>query len=346
MPADGIIVHLNPSALPWDPSRVTVRGMLATTYRPVPLDRLTDGGVSFAHRMDGKRLATYLDAGLRASAVILGCNVFAELPAELVERFCRHNALIATEAPPRTLFSDLLSASTSLFHDLLDPPRLAGAPHGVRLGPEAFVADDAVIGEGTIIGAGAIVGSRAVLGRSCVVGERAMIFDGVRLGVSVRVGPCAIVGSRVNSYEAKQDGSGWHDRPQVGSLVVGDDVRIGAHAVINGGTLSDTMIGPRCRIGDRVIVGHNVRIDAGVAVTAGAVICGSTLIGEKAWIGPGAVIKNKIRVGAGAVVAAGSVIVEDVAPEARVYPVPALEGHELLNLKRLLRSHKMRKSAR
>ena len=43
MSADGIIVHLNPSALPWDPSRVTVRGMLATTYRPVPLDRLTDG---------------------------------------------------------------------------------------------------------------------------------------------------------------------------------------------------------------------------------------------------------------------------------------------------------------
>lgn len=337
-----VTLTLDPAAPPWDTTRVQVHGVLGTTYRPVPSDRLCDGGLAFVQSNDPTAARAVLAASVRDAALILRAGVLAQLDEAAVAAFVAANALIVTADSPRALFSTLLRAAVALDHNLLRGPGLTKDEDGRRLAPGAVIAPTAQLGPGCVVGTGAIIGDGATLGSECVIGERALVFDGVRLGARVTAGPGALLGTRVNAFEADEDGAGWQDVPQLGSLVVGDDVRIGAYAVINGGTLGDTVLGAHGRIGDRVVIAHNCRLGEGVAVLTGAIVCGSVEIGTRAWIGPGSVVKNKVKIGAGAVIGTGCAVVIDVEPGARLIPPPPLTQEELLRFRRLLLTERRR----
>lgn len=219
------------------------------------------------------------------------------------------------------------------------PPAVPG------IAATATVDPTATVGEGSRIEAGAYVGAGAEIGRNCRIGPNAVIGDGVVLGDDCIVGANAaashaIIGRKVNIYPGAcigQDGFGFamgpagHLKvPQLGRVVIGDDVEIGANATIDRGAGPDTVIGAGCRIDNLVQIGHNVQLGRGCVVVAQVGVSGSTRIDDFVAIGGQAGITGHLRIGAGARIAAQSGVMRDVAAGTTVGGTPAVAMTEWL----------------
>ncbi|MEA2748782.1 MAG: hypothetical protein QOI41_2925, partial [Myxococcales bacterium] len=123
-----------------------------------------------------------------------------------------------------------------------------------------------------------------------------------------------------------------------GTVVIEDDVDIGAHTNVQRGTLNETRIGQGTKIDSFVHVGHNSRVGCHVVITAQAMLGGSVTIGDYAWIGPAAVIRDGgVTIGAHALVGMGAVVAKDVAPHETVLGVPARPLAEFMQLQEQLK---------
>ena len=132
-----------------------------------------------------------------------------------------------------------------------------------------------------------------------------------RLGRGVLLGPHCTIGCSGMGYERAPDGR-WVRFPQLGGVVVEDDVHIAAHATVQRGALGDTLLRRGVRIGPHANISHNVEIDEDVLVAGHAQVGGGARIGRGAIIWQGAVIANGVMLGAGAVVGMGSAVLQDV----------------------------------
>ncbi len=214
------------------------------------------------------------------------------------------------------------------------PPPLVPGIH-----PSATVADDAKIGEGSRIEAGAVVGAGAEIGRRCLIAANAVIGPGVVLGDDCAIGPAAslshcLVGARTivhGGVRVGQDGFGFamgpegHLKvPQLGRVLIGDDVEIGANTTIDRGAGPDTVIGDGTKIDNLVQIAHNVRIGRGCIIVAQVGISGSTRLGDFVALGGQAGLTGHITLGAGARVAAQAGVMRDVEPGTTVGGSPAM----------------------
>lgn len=223
---------------------------------------------------------------------------------------------------------------------LIYPASLApiGLTGETGVSPRAFVHDDATIGEDCTVEAGAVVGAGAVLGRGARVLANAAVGPSVRLGADTTIAAHATVvhaelGERVvvhSGVRIGQDGFGYamgregHLKvPQIGRVVIGDDVEIGANTAIDRGTTRDTVIGTGTKIDNLVQIGHNCRIGRHCVIVANVGISGSTTLDDFAVIGGGAGLAGHLRVGAGARIAGMSGVVEDVPAGASYAGMPA-----------------------
>ena len=212
---------------------------------------------------------------------------------------CRVPALIAED--PYAAYARV----AKLFEQRVRPPQgihpKAVVDDDAEVDPGASVAAGAVIGAGTVIGPGVVVGAGAVVGRGCrvgmdsEVGANATLGDGVTMGARVIVHPGAVLGSR--GFGLARDGEGWIDVPQLGSVVVGDDVEIGANTTVDRGALEDTVIEEGVKLDNQIQVGHNVRIGAHTAIAGCTGIAGSTTIGRRCMIGGHVGINGHISIG-------------------------------------------------
>ena len=174
-------------------------------------------------------------------------------------------------------------------------------PHGSTIDPSATVSATASVGEGTAIGPGAVLEDGVRIGRSCSIGARAVIEAGVQIGDRVRVQAGAVLGSLGFGYARRKNGS-YLLFPQQGTLVIEDDVEIGANTTIDRGALGETRIGEGTKIDNLVHIGHNCRIGRNVIIAAqtgisgssmvedGAILGGQVGIGERALVGPGVIL--------------------------------------------------------
>ncbi|OAN43957.1 UDP-3-O-(3-hydroxymyristoyl)glucosamine N-acyltransferase [Paramagnetospirillum marisnigri] len=203
----------------------------------------------------------------------------------------------------------------------------------------AKVAPSCRVEPGAVIGAGAEIGERSHVGPNVVIGRGVIIGEDCILGANATVSH-AVIGHKVNIYPGArigQDGFGFamgaegHLKvPQLGRVVIGNGVEIGANTTIDRGAGPDTVIGDGCMIDNLVQIGHNVQLGRGCVIVAQVGISGSTRMGDFAAAGGQAGITGHLRIGAGARIAAQAGVMRDVGPGETVGGAPAVPMTEWL----------------
>jgi UDP-3-O-[3-hydroxymyristoyl] glucosamine N-acyltransferase len=168
-----------------------------------------------------------------------------------------------------------------------------------------------------------------VIGEGCVIGAGAIILPRVRLGARVRVGEGAVVGAAGFGFAAGENGKMRHI-PQLGGVIVEDDVHIGALCTIASGTIGPTVIGRGVKLDAQVHVGHNCEIGEGTIIAAQTGLAGSVVVGRGVMMGGQVGVADHLHIGEGARIAAKSGVIGDVAPGATVAGYPAVERHRWL----------------
>jgi UDP-3-O-[3-hydroxymyristoyl] glucosamine N-acyltransferase len=235
---------------------------------------------------------------------------------------------------------------------------MPGAVAGIH--PSAVVDKDASVDPTAEIGPLAVVGARAVIGAGCQIGPGAVIGAGVVLGADCRVGANAsvshaLVGARVYIYPGARvgqegfgfaiTGAGFVTVPQLGRVILEDDVEIGANSCVDRGASHDTVVGRGTRIDNLVQIGHNVRLGAACVIASQAGLSGSCVIGDQVQIGGQAGFAGHITVGSRAKVGGKAGVMSDVAPGADVVGSPALPVREFFRNMAVLRQMGRRKAA-
>jgi UDP-3-O-[3-hydroxymyristoyl] glucosamine N-acyltransferase len=149
----------------------------------------------------------------------------------------------------------------------------------------SFVGAEASIGQRTWIGAGCVIGSGVVIGEDCKIYPRVTIYPGTRIGNRSTVHAGAVLGSDGFGYVHDSATGRYEKFPQIGTLVIEDDVEIGANTTIDRGALEMTRIGRGAKIDNLVHIGHNCQIGANVIIAAQAGFSGSIVIEDNVVIG-------------------------------------------------------------
>jgi UDP-3-O-[3-hydroxymyristoyl] glucosamine N-acyltransferase len=186
--------------------------------------------------------------------------------------------------------------------------------------PGAVIGREATIGSGTTVAAGAVVGYRVVLGRDCYVGPcasltHAVVGNGVIIHAGARIGQ--------DGFGFALSAGGHLKVPQIGCVVIGDDVEIGANTTIDRGTLSDTVIGDGTKIDNLVQIAHNVVIGRRCVIVAQSGIAGSAELGDGVVMGAKSGVIGHVKVGPGAQIAAMAHAKHDVPAGAKMGGTPA-----------------------
>jgi UDP-3-O-[3-hydroxymyristoyl] glucosamine N-acyltransferase len=180
----------------------------------------------------------------------------------------------------------------------------------VAIGPYATLGDGARIGRGTQIHALVSVGPGVSVGDECVIFPQVVLYDGVELGARVVIHSGAVIGSAGFGYV--WDGDQHVRMPHIGTVVIEDDVEIGANAAVDRGTTGATRIGRGTRIDNLVQVAHNAVIGKNCLLAGQVGISGSVTLGERVMLAGQAGVSDHITMGSGAVGAAGADIIRDV----------------------------------
>ncbi|MEN2987268.1 UDP-3-O-(3-hydroxymyristoyl)glucosamine N-acyltransferase [Tistrella sp. BH-R2-4] len=193
---------------------------------------------------------------------------------------------------------------------------------GVEIGPGAVVMAGAEIGDGTIIQANAVIDRGTVIGRNCVIGAGAYVGFAC-LGDRVYIYTGARIGQ--DGFGFASDPAAGHVRiPQVGRVIIGNDVEIGANSTVDRGAGPDTVLGDNCMIDNLVTLGHNVRLGRGCVVVAQVGISGSTEFGDYVVAGGQSGFAGHLKVGSGSRIAARSGVTRAIAPGSEMGGFPAI----------------------
>jgi UDP-3-O-[3-hydroxymyristoyl] glucosamine N-acyltransferase len=181
---------------------------------------------------------------------------------------------------------------------------LASTPES-DIHPSATIGN-AIIGKGTSVAAGCVLAENVSIGADCFLHPRVTIYPGVTLGDRVIVHAGAVLGADGFGYVRDPATGEYIQFPQQGTLVIEDDVEIGANTTIDRGALEETRIGKGTKIDNLVHIGHNVRVGANVVIAAQTGISGSTVIGDGAVIGGQVGMGDHATIGEGVIVGSGA----------------------------------------
>ncbi len=193
----------------------------------------------------------------------------------------------------------------------------------VSIGPAAVIESGARVGDRTRVGAGCILGRDVEIGPDCVVHASVTLYKGVKIGSATVIHSGTVIGADGFGYILS--GEGHLKKPQVGGVVIGDRVEIGANCTVDRAMLDSTVVGDGTKIDNLVHLAHNVRVGKNCVILASTTCGGSTVIGDNCIISGNCTISDNVTIGAGALVIGGSGVHEDVAPGARVMGYPAME---------------------
>jgi UDP-3-O-[3-hydroxymyristoyl] glucosamine N-acyltransferase len=179
-----------------------------------------------------------------------------------------------------------------------------------EIGPGAVIEADARIGARCRIGANTVIGRGAVIGDDCLMYANVTIYHGCRLGARVILHSGCVIGA--DGFGLAWDNDHWLKVPQIGRVIIEDDVEIGANTTIDRGALDDTLIETGVKIDNQVQIAHNCRIGAHTAIAGCVGIAGSARIGKRCRIGGGASIMGHFEIADDVTVTAGSFSAKDI----------------------------------
>ena len=168
------------------------------------------------------------------------------------------------------------------------------------IGPNAVVGEYARIGSDTRVEAGAVVGANVTIGSQCVIHPNVVLYDGVSIGDRVILHAGVCIGA--DGFGYVRDAMGYHKFPQIGTVVIEDDVELGAHTCVDRAALGRTRIGKGTKLDNMVHVGHNCDIGERVVIAAQTGISGSVTIEADAVIGGQVGFGDHTRVQSGAII--------------------------------------------
>lgn len=213
-----------------------------------------------------------------------------------------------------------------------NPPQTGIAP-SASIEPTATLGADVSIGHFAVIGAGASIGARSVIGPQTVIAEGVVIGDECVIGANVTISH-SLIGDRVTIFPGArigQDGFGFasdksgHLRiPQLGRVLIGDDVEVGANTTIDRGAGPDTVIGAGAMIDNLVQIGHNTVIGRGCVIVAQAGMAGSTRLGDFVMLGGQVGVAGHLTIAPGTKIAAKSGVMRDIPDPSVVGGIPAV----------------------
>ncbi|MBM3391475.1 MAG: UDP-3-O-(3-hydroxymyristoyl)glucosamine N-acyltransferase [Betaproteobacteria bacterium] len=172
---------------------------------------------------------------------------------------------------------------------------LSELPATVHVGALAFVDEDVLIGADASIGAGCMLGRGVRIGDDSLLYPRVTVYAGCIIGRNAILHSGAVVGADGFGMAREADGS-WTKIPQIGRVVIGDDVEIGANTTIDRGALGDTVIENGVKIDNQVQIAHNVHVGAHTAMAGCVGVAGSTRIGKRCTFGGGAVVLGHLNI--------------------------------------------------
>ncbi|GHC62062.1 UDP-3-O-(3-hydroxymyristoyl)glucosamine N-acyltransferase [Limoniibacter endophyticus] len=280
------------------------------------------GGKGSLVFIDGKKNLSML-GGPTPAAIFCTSDLVSALPQSV--------AKLVTSKPQRAF----AQVGRLLYPSAARPVAITGE---TGISSHAFVAEDAVLEEGVIVEAGAVIGKGAAIGSGTVIAPNAVIGANVQIGRDCFVGANSVVqyallGNRVivhNGAQIGQDGFGFVSGPaglervpQIGRVILQDDVEIGANSAVDRGAMSDTVIGEGTKIDNLVQIAHNVRTGRFCVIAGQSGLSGSVTLGDFVMLGGRVGIADHISIGSNAQVAASAGLMDDIPSGERWAGTPA-----------------------
>jgi UDP-3-O-[3-hydroxymyristoyl] glucosamine N-acyltransferase len=227
--------------------------------------------------------------------------------------------------------------------------------------PTAIVDETAIIGNGTRIGAGSYIGPQVKLEENVTIYPNVTILDECTIGKNTVIWSGAVVRERCHmgngciihpNATIGADGFGFRPDPQrglvkipqIGNVVLGNNVEIGANSCVDRGKFSSTVLGDGCKIDNLIQIGHNSKLGRFCIMAGQSGLAGSVTLGDGVLIGGSASITDHVTIGAGSIIGGGSGVTKDVPAGVTLLGYPAIDARDTLRqwaiLKRLVKESK------
>ncbi|PKM45123.1 MAG: UDP-3-O-(3-hydroxymyristoyl)glucosamine N-acyltransferase [Gammaproteobacteria bacterium HGW-Gammaproteobacteria-1] len=228
--------------------------------------------------------------------------------------FCPVNALVAANphlayAKVAALFAPLPDAAAGV-HPSAVVAATAHIDASASIGPHCVVGADCRIGAGAVIGPGCVLEHDVSIGAGTRLVANVSVYYGCRIGARGLIHAGAVIGS--DGFGFAHDRGAWVKVPQLGAVIIGDDVEVGANTSVDRGAVEDTVIEDGVKLDNQIQVAHNVRVGAHTAMAGCVGVAGSAVIGKHCAIGGGAGILGHLEIADGVTVTAMSLVTKSL----------------------------------
>lgn len=267
----------------------------------------------------------FYDKKAKAKAVEIKATACVTTPE--METLIPAGVVVLVSTNPKLSFLKLNQHFYSEYQPKADISRTAKIAPSAKIGQNTFIGENVVIEEDVEIGENCVIEHNVVISRSCKIGHNC------RIGVGAQIAYC-LMGNDCYIYSGVRIGldgfgfmviNGKHQRiPQIGRVIIGNDVEVGANSCIDRGAMDDTVIGDGCRIDNLVQIAHNVKLGRGCVIVAQTGIAGSCTFGDYVVCGGQSGFADHLTIGSGVQVGAQSGLMRDVEPGMTVMGYPAV----------------------
>jgi UDP-3-O-[3-hydroxymyristoyl] glucosamine N-acyltransferase len=203
---------------------------------------------------------------------------------------------------------------------------LSEIPLSASIGAFVFIGERVRIGENVILYPGCVIGDDVSIGNDSLIYPNVVVYNNCEIGQRAVIQSSAVIGG--DGFGFAKEGDSWIKIPQIGRVIIGDDVEIGANTSIDRGALDDTVIGNGVKLDNQIQVAHNVSIGDYTAMAGCVGIAGSTKIGKRCTIGGAGMISGHIELADDVHISAGTLVAKNLSKPGQYTSIFPLDTHE------------------